>query len=112
VFTEKILTIADIQTCDVLFYDPELRDKCYAFCRERNIDFLPALDEKHIYFRDEETQNFIETNVDGNYKISGTKNAFSADLLEIFRIQPLRMVFEDSELTEPRTQIGTAQVQS
>ena len=97
--TESIINIADIQTRDILYYDPELKDECYKFCRERNIDYLPALDEKHIYYRNEKTQTFIEKDVEEDFRIGGKKNAFSADVLEIFRIQPLRLVYEDSELT-------------
>lgn len=96
---EKIITIADIQTRDILYYDPDLKDECYKFCKERNIDYLPALDGKHVYSRDENTQSFSEKDVNEGNKVSGTKNAFSSDMLEIFRRQPLRLVFENDELT-------------
>jgi predicted NACHT family NTPase len=55
----KLLRIADIETKEVLFFDAEFREKCFKFCTQRDIEFLPSLDDpSHIYVRDDTAEKF------------------------------------------------------
>ena len=96
----KQLTIADVQTRDVLYYDPDLKKDCYVFCKDRDIDSLPALDDlKTIYKRDDKTQTFEANNIEEDRTISATMNIFNPIMLMSFRKHPLLLVTDNEELT-------------
>ncbi len=96
----KQLTISDIQTEGILFFEPALAEKCFTFCQVRDIEYLPALDDPWVIFkRDDETQKFIEKIIDENDFINGDVNLFSAAVLEKFAVQPLLLVYNGNELS-------------
>jgi hypothetical protein len=98
--TGKILRMADIQTSDILFYDPEFKKQCYDFCTERNIDCLPALDDsKKIYFRNEATLGFIGNTLTKDRIASSNLNIFAPEMLKRFREQHLLLVYNGDDLT-------------
>jgi hypothetical protein len=96
----KTLRIADIQTENILFYDPDLKKKCYDFCAERNIDCLPALDDpKKIFLRDDAKQDFQEGRISKNRIVSSDENIFDPVMLDRFCKQHLLMVYQGNDLT-------------
>ena len=96
----RILRIADIQTSEVLYFDPEFREKCYEFCKKRNIEFLPSLeDTKQIYVRDDERADFHMRTVDEAQTIDGFRRAFDPTVLEEFRANHLLFVYTDDEFS-------------
>lgn len=98
-FTKKILTIGDIQTRDILYYDKKLNDICYKFCERREIDCLPDFnDPKTIYIR-KSRYKFESEQVGKDRVVSSTMNIFNPAMIERFRTQPLLLVFEFNELT-------------
>ena len=96
----RILRIADIQTSDVLYFDPRFREKCYEFCKKRNIDFLPSLDDTtQIYVRDDGQADFHMRTVDAAQIIDGFRRAFDPAILEVFRANPLLFVCTQGEFS-------------
>jgi hypothetical protein len=95
----KMPTIADIQTSDLFFYDPELTT-CYQFCLERDIDCLPALDDPNkIFLRDDNIKKFIEVKISADRKISGNTGIFDQSMLKRFQNHHLLMVYNQDDLT-------------
>ncbi len=96
----RVLRIADIQTRDVLYFDPEFRERCYEFCKRRDIDFLPSLeDTRQIYARDDERADFHLRTVDEAQTIDGFRRAFDPTVLEVFRANPLLFVYSQGEFS-------------
>lgn len=96
----KRLIISDIQTTELLYYDPGLKEQCYKFCAQRDIDCLPALDDpQKIYMRNDAGKNFKESPVTVDRIVSGEVNIFIPAMLERFRQQPLLMVYHGENLT-------------
>jgi hypothetical protein len=96
----KIITISDIQTSDLLYFDPALKDSCYKFCRDRDIDCLPALDDQQIiYLRDESTLSFRKEGITEDRKVAGFTNIFDEQMLKHFSKHPLLMVYSNMTLS-------------
>ena len=98
-FTGKLLTIGDIQTRDILYYDKTLNDICYKFCEKREIDCLPAIDDpKFVYIR-KSRYKFEQEHVERDRIVRGTVNIFHPIMVERFHKQPLLLVYDNNELT-------------
>jgi hypothetical protein len=96
----KILRISDIETKDLLFFDAELKEKCFKFCVQRDIEFLPALeDATQIYVRDDAVQDFKVESISEPRKINGFQRAFDLQVLNAFRQNHLLFVFTGGELS-------------
>jgi hypothetical protein len=92
-------SISDIQTTDILYYDPDLEKEHYKFCQERDIDCLPSLEDKRtVYLRNDETPTFKKTENSKDRIIPASMNIFNPQLLESFERNPLLLVFENEEL--------------
>lgn len=89
---------SDIQTSDLLYYDPEFEDLCYRFCRERDIDCLPSLDDPFVFFRKTDT-GFREEEVMPDRMVDGNSSIFKKPLLERFLANSLLFVYMNNELT-------------
>lgn len=98
--TVKMVTFADIQISNILFYDPDLKDECYKFCVKRNIDCLPALNnQRTIHIRDDATCDFVDQEVKNERIVDAWLNIFEPNLLEKFAAHPLLLVFSNDALT-------------
>ena len=96
----KTLRISDIQTDDILFFDPSYRQECYSFCEQRDIDCLPSLDDpSQVYVRRDQGKDFIAENIGPKRKIDGRQHAFRPEVLAAFRDNRLLFVYTDNELT-------------
>lgn len=94
------LTISDIQTSALLYYDPAFGDEGYHFCCERDIDCLPSLDDStRFYRRDDQNQNFKSEELAPERYVLGSRSIFHPELLEQLRTYPLLFVMEDGELS-------------
>jgi len=96
----KILRISDIETKDMLFFDAEFKEKCFKFCSQRDIEFLPSLDDStKIYVRDEKNHDFKVETVSEQRKINGFQRAFDLQVLNAFRQNHLLFVFTEGEFS-------------
>ncbi len=92
--------MAEIQVSDILYYDPIFKPECYNFCKERNIDCLPALeDSKKIFIRQAESPDFIEETVTDERMVDSSLNIFDPGLANKFSTSPLLLVFSNNGLT-------------
>lgn len=92
------VTIGEIQTRDLLYYDPDLNDVCFRFCQDRNIDCLPSLFDQKIFFRWEET-GFYEDKITAERSLDENEFIFDSSLLERFRANHLLFVHQNKALT-------------
>lgn len=94
------LVVSNIQTTDLLYYDSTFVDKAYQFCRDRDIDCLPCLDDpQRFYRRDDQTENFKPEKLTSERCVSSSRSIFHPELLEQLRTYPLLFVMEDGELS-------------
>lgn len=94
------LTISDIQTTNLLYYDSAFGDQAYQFCLERDIDCLPNLDTPSFFYRrDDQTKNFQPENLKPERCVSGSRFIFHFDLLEQLRTYHVIFVMDDGELS-------------
>lgn len=93
------LTIREIQTSELLYYDPAYGRAGYEFCQNRDIDCLPSLDNPFLFYRrNDETQDFeAEELVEGRC-ISAHQSIFYPQLLERLRTYHILFVIDDDEL--------------
>lgn len=96
--TNKRIILNDIQTSDLLYYDPGLENACFKFCQMRNIDCLPSLCNPLEYYRRTE-DSFCIAEVVPEMRVNCNKNIFDASLLDRFRYQHLLFVYADDELS-------------
>lgn len=97
--THKRLVLSDIQTSDLLYYDPEFKEKCLDFCKKRNIDCLPALDDPKSFYRKAEGGFSEENVIESKMKVDSDTYIFELSLLECFQTTPLLFVYTKNELT-------------
>ena len=96
----NIPTMTDIQVSDILYYDPVFKPECYNFCKERDIDCLPALeDPRKIFVRRPENLDFVEETVTDERIVDGSLNIFDSGLADKFAKKPLLLVFSNNVLT-------------
>src|SRR5262249_21758088 len=96
----RIITFADIQIKDMLYYDPSLEDKGYRFCVRRNIDCLPSLENsRKIYRRNDVLCSFVEEDVEASRIVDASLNIFEPDLPEKFASHAVLLVFSANALT-------------
>lgn len=88
----------DIQTSDLLYYDPDLNEVCFQFCQDRAIDCLPSLNNPRKFYRKTET-GFCEEEVMPERMVDSHEFIFERSLLERFRANHLLFVFVSKELT-------------
>ena len=89
-----VLRIADIETKEILFYDAEFEEKCFNFCKQRDIEFLPSLDNpSETYVRDDIADGFKLETINQERKIDGTQNAFHSMVLDTFHKNHLLFVY-------------------
>lgn len=94
------LIISDIQTTDLLYYDPAFGDQGHQFCRDRDIDCLPSLDNPSLFYRrNDKTEHFEPENLKPERCILGSRFIFHSDLLEQLRTYHVLFVIGDGELS-------------
>lgn len=94
------LHIADIQTTELLYFDPDYAADCYIFCLDRDIDCLPVIGDQDAYYRrDDNSETFILLKVREERRLSGTTYAFHPDLLDRFHHADVQFVYDNDELT-------------
>jgi len=93
------LKISDIATKELLFFEESFKDKCYNFCKKRDIDFLPSIENPlHIYIRDDNNKSFNLSAIEKDQIIQGSQIAFQSKTLESFRQNNLLFLYSDEFL--------------
>jgi hypothetical protein len=96
---KKILKISDIETKEILFFDSELKERCFEFCEKRGIEFLPSLDNsEEIYIRDDIDKFKVES-ISKERQIDGFQRVFSSQVLNAFKKNHLLFVYTERELS-------------
>jgi hypothetical protein len=94
------LIISDIATTEILFFDETFKDKCFRFCKQRDIDFLPSLDSpSEIYVRDDEDTDFKIKKITPDQIIYSDQKVFQQKILDVFRENNLLFIYSMGELT-------------
>ncbi len=92
--------IADIQTTALLYYDEEHLEKCYDFCKNRDIDSLPDIENPKIFYqRNDDSKAFDRCQLTDDRWLDAHTFIFKSDLLERFQLHPIQFVFTYGELT-------------
>jgi hypothetical protein len=79
----KPLTIADVQTTDLIYYDPDFNKICLDFCEKRDIDCIPSLTDPNKYYR--KTGNgFLENEISDEMIVNSHTEIFDPILLHSF----------------------------
>lgn len=94
----KGICFEDIQTRDLLYYDPDFKEDCFHFCQERDIDCLPALNNPLKFYRKTETA-FKEEIIKPERIVDSETYIFDQSLLERFRTNSILFVYAKKELT-------------
>ncbi|XWW47030.1 hypothetical protein JYG30_06170 [Fibrella sp. USSR17] len=63
------LTVADVMERNILYFDPDAEDTCYAVCKRLNIYFLPALSGDRYYTYSAQQKRFIELPIEEDQRI-------------------------------------------
>lgn len=93
-------TLADIQTTDLLYFDPAFAAQAAAFCAARDIDCLPSLDNPSRFYRlNRAAQRFEPRPLTGARCVAAGQVLFQPALLERFRRHAVLFVFEHGALT-------------
>jgi len=96
----KILRISDIETKDMLFFDAEFKEQCFKFCLQRDIEFLPSLDDStQMYVRDDNARDFKVELISEQRKMDGFQIAFDSRVLNAFQQNHLLFVFTEGEFS-------------
>lgn len=88
----------NVQTSNLLYYDPDFKDDCFNFCQKRDIDCLPALDDPMKFYRKTET-GFCEAKVMPERMVDSHTFIFEKSLVKKFHSNPLLFVYSNDELT-------------
>ncbi len=89
---------SDIQTTDLIYYDPDVKDGCLGFCQQRDIDCLPSLTDPNRFFQRNST-GFEEKEVPPERIVDCKMPIFDPSLLEKFRTYYLLFVVANNQLT-------------
>ncbi len=96
----ECVRIADIMTPanKVIFYDPAMEDECVKFCKNRNIEYLPSLEDPNnrVYFKDKNGY-FEEMIIDESLKIDVNLDVFSEQALSKFKKNNVLFVYNYGE---------------
>ncbi len=96
----KVITFSDIQTSDLNYFEPNQVGDCYKFCEDRDIDYLPVLDDQDsIYFRDISSKTFQRQIITEDRKVNGSINIFENQMLQRFTDNYLLLVYSGATLT-------------
>jgi hypothetical protein len=90
--------ISEIQTTDLIFYDPDFKDICFQFCQQRDIDCLPALTDPRKFFQRNST-GFDEKEIPPKRIVDGQMSVFDPSILEKFHNHYLLFVMANNQVT-------------
>jgi len=91
------LSFGKIMTSDVVFYDDSFGADCAKFCQDRNITYLPSLDDFDKCYRFADNK-FQEERIDESQKVSVDDDIFVKSVVEKFEAHQVLFVFEKNEL--------------
>ena len=90
--------LSEIQTTDLIYYDPEFHEDCLKFCEKRDIDYLPSLvDETKFYAKSGDT--FDEKDIPPEQVVDEQTYIFDPMLLDRFCTYKLLFVSSNHQLS-------------
>lgn len=96
---EDLLHIREIETREILYYEPDLDGRCYEFCAARDIDCLPAVDRSFdLYVRDDAKRSFRRQACEPDRIVEAHQVAFDLATLPAFARYRLLLVRDHGEL--------------
>lgn len=85
-----MLTIADIMTKEVAYFDPAHVDICVSFCKERKIFYMPSAEDDYVYYQLQRDGTFAKKElVDPNRKAELVQDVlykFNGEVIRKLRI--------------------------
>lgn len=92
------ITFADIQTSELLYYDPDIAKDCFQFCTGRAIDCLPSLINPLKYY-EKTGDGFSEEDVIVDRRVESGDFIFNPYLADKFRKHSLLFVYSNGDLS-------------
>lgn len=97
--TTPMLTISNLQVTDILYYDEAFRHACYRFCEQRDIDYLPSVeDDGFVYQVDSDTKSFLKIQILDTQRVDTHEEIFHPKLLARFNTFGVLFVYENHNL--------------
>jgi hypothetical protein len=94
------IRIVDIQTTDIIYYDEEYKDQCSIFCKERDIDCLPGLNDPYSYYtKISHSTEFQRNQISDENKIDGQTHLFDLLMEEKFKASSVLFVTTNDYLS-------------
>lgn len=91
------LSFGKIMTSDVVFYDDSFEAECAKYCQERNITYLPSLDDFDICYKFADSK-FLKKRIDKSQKVNADDDIFDKSVIKKFEKHQVLFVFEKNEL--------------
>ena len=88
-----MLTLGDISTKNIVFYDPYVKDRCVDFCQRRAITLMPDLHDPHTIWRyNAESRDFKASPTPPESIADAQTPVFNANLASRFAESPLLLI--------------------
>lgn len=94
----KPILLSDVQTNDLVYYDPKFEKECLSFCQRRDIDCLPSLTDPMKFYR-KSGSSFEERKVLPDQIVDEQMQIFDPLLLDKFSAYRLLFVMNHNHLS-------------
>jgi hypothetical protein len=94
---ELLLSFDKIMTSQVMFYDNSFEAECVTYCKERNITYLPSLENFEVCYT-LDADKFEDERITDNQKVNVNEDMFDKSVLEKFKVYHILFVFDRNEL--------------
>lgn len=95
----KTLSISEIQTSDIIFYDQNIKHQCKSFCEKHRVDHLPSYDGKYKYTLTLDKNSLTKSEIEPDHFIEGQEDIFAGSTIDRFRSHPIMFVRSHGRLT-------------
>lgn len=92
------ITFSDIQTSDLLYYDPDIDQECVTFCKTRNIDCLPSINNSKEFYRIT-NEEFKKEAITPEICLKGNEFIFDEEMFSRFRKNPLHFIYNNQGIS-------------
>lgn len=94
---ELQLSFAKIMTSKVIFYDESFKEECVRYCKERNITYVPFLDDFDICYK-LIGDKFEKERIAESQKVNVDEDVFDKSVFEKFEAHHVLFVFNKNQL--------------
>ncbi|GAB4415984.1 MAG: hypothetical protein OHK0039_25000 [Bacteroidia bacterium] len=82
-------------TTQIVYYDKEFRDECLEFCRVRNIEYLPDInDTVHLHYYDTQANRFEQRKIQEKQVLHPEAYIFGAGIEHVFLRYPVIFIID------------------